>query len=246
MGLNLPSFTKEWHSTTYPAIAPSQPALSAAGKSVAITGGGQGIGAAAARSFAEAGATHIAILGRTKATLDQTASALSSTYPNVKIHAYAADVVDAAAVDKALGDFAAAVGGKMDILVSNASYLPDQVTIKDLTPDQYIKDLAVNIKSPLVLVQSFLKHGKPDGLIINVTSASPFLSTPSPAAYTVGKEAALRFFQLFAEQHPELKTVNIHPGVVETDMNRKSGVPAMDDGKHDRLAREVSNFQAIR
>lgn len=38
------SFTKVWHSDTYPAINPTKPELSVAGKSVVITGGGAGIG----------------------------------------------------------------------------------------------------------------------------------------------------------------------------------------------------------
>lgn len=229
MGLIIPTFTEKWHTTSYDAINPSRPELSAAGKSIVITGAGQGIGAAAARSFAQAGAAHIALFGRTNSTLDKKAAELEAVFPNTKFHVYTADVTDATSVERGFSGFVAAVGGKIDVLVANASYLPDQVAIKDANPDQWIKDVEVNLKGPIILFQKFLKYGKEDGLIINVTSASSFLATPSPAAYSVGKEAALRFFQLAGQQHPALKIINIHPGVVDTDMNRKSGVPAMDD-----------------
>ena len=40
MGLIIPTFTEKWHTTSYDAINPSRPELSAAGKSIVITGAG--------------------------------------------------------------------------------------------------------------------------------------------------------------------------------------------------------------
>jgi FlaA1/EpsC-like NDP-sugar epimerase len=45
------SFTKVHHRAPYNAIAPSNPALSAAGKTIVITGGGGGIGRAISAAF---------------------------------------------------------------------------------------------------------------------------------------------------------------------------------------------------
>ncbi|KAI1044134.1 hypothetical protein LB505_010555 [Fusarium chuoi] len=61
---NFVSFTKTWHNKPYPSIDPTRPELSAAGKFVAITGGGTGIGRSIAIAFAQAGASTVAILGR--------------------------------------------------------------------------------------------------------------------------------------------------------------------------------------
>jgi FlaA1/EpsC-like NDP-sugar epimerase len=57
------------HKTSYPAINPSSIRLSAKGKVVLITGGGQGIGLSIALAFSKASASHIVIIGRNQITL---------------------------------------------------------------------------------------------------------------------------------------------------------------------------------
>lgn len=57
VNMKFPSLTKAWHNASYPAISPSNTALSVAGKTIFITGGGAGIGLATARAFAAAGAS---------------------------------------------------------------------------------------------------------------------------------------------------------------------------------------------
>lgn len=63
------SFTKTWHSTPYPLISPTRPALTAKNKNVVVTGGGTGIGNAIAIAFAQAGAKSVSILGRRREKL---------------------------------------------------------------------------------------------------------------------------------------------------------------------------------
>jgi shikimate 5-dehydrogenase len=57
-----PPLTATWHHDTYPTIDPmSRPELSMRGETAVISGDGSGIGRALAQSFAEAGASTIAI-----------------------------------------------------------------------------------------------------------------------------------------------------------------------------------------
>lgn len=63
--MGFPPFTLKHHTAPYPAIDPSLSAVSAAGKTILITGGGCGIGPRIAEAFAVAGSTQIALLGRT-------------------------------------------------------------------------------------------------------------------------------------------------------------------------------------
>jgi NAD(P)-dependent dehydrogenase (short-subunit alcohol dehydrogenase family) len=225
-----PSPTKQWHTTSYPAIFPSRPALSLAGKSILISGAGTGIGARTAESFAQASASHIAILGRRQAKLDATASHIRAAYPNTSVYVYVADMTDASAVNTAFEDFVHNVGGKIDILVSNASSFSVTPPIASSDPTTWMSDISTNILGALHLTQAFLAHGKPDGIIINVSSALSLLSGPGTSAYAVSKEAGLRFFQIVGMENEGLRIVSVHPGVVGTDMNAKTELAPMDDG----------------
>jgi NAD(P)-dependent dehydrogenase (short-subunit alcohol dehydrogenase family) len=226
-----PSFTKQWHTTSYQAISPSRPELSLKGKVILITGGGAGIGARVTRSFAEAGASHIAILGRRQANLDATASEVSAAFPATKIHTYTADITDKDAVDTVFKEYSTAAG-KIDILVSNAAAGDFDPSIKDVDAAKWFSIVETNIKGPLLLTQAFLAgYGKEDGLIINVTSGLSFLFGPGVSAYAVSKEAGVRFFQILGLENPKLRIMSVQPGVIETEMNKRGTIPAMDDSK---------------
>lgn len=227
-----PTPTKLWHSTSYDAISPSRPELSLKGKVVLITGGGAGgIGAQVTRSFAEAGAAHIAILGRRQAKLDATASEVGAAFPASKIYTYSVDITDKRAVDATFEDFSKNAG-KIDILVSNAAAGNLNPPIKDVDPENWYADIETNIKGPLLLSQAFLSgHGKEDGIIINVTSGFSFLLGPGASAYAVSKEAGVRFFQILGMENPKLRIISVHPGVIESEMNSRSKMPPMDDGE---------------
>src|ERR1700759_2667693 len=121
-----PAPVTEWHNDTYEAINPKRPELSQAGKTIVITGAGQGIGREIVDAFAQAGASAVHILGRTKQTLEETKAIVGKSYPNVNIQVHVADIVDANAVGKAAKEI-----GSWDVIVANAGYLPTPELIKD-------------------------------------------------------------------------------------------------------------------
>jgi NAD(P)-dependent dehydrogenase (short-subunit alcohol dehydrogenase family) len=230
MSIPLPSFTKQWHSTTYSAISPSLPSLSLANKSILISGGGTGIGAATALSYAHAGASHIALLGRRISKLDATAASIRAEYPDTAVHVYAADMTDASAVTSAFAKFAEKVGGKIDILISNAATGDFGSSIKDIDAPTWLSAITTNIAGPFHLTRAFLTHGKSDGLIINMTSGLSFLWGQGLSAYAVSKEAGVRFFDIVGKENEMLRVVSVHPGIVATEMNARSEMAAQDDG----------------
>lgn len=120
-----PSLTAEWHNNTYDAILPTNPSLSAKGKTVVITGGGSGIGQETAKAYAEAGAAHVAILARTQQKLAETKKIINAQSPDTKVTMHVADVADEESVRKT----AAEVGG-WDVLILNAGIMPTPVTIE--------------------------------------------------------------------------------------------------------------------
>ena len=123
MSSPFPSLTKTWHTTSYPAINPTLPSLSAANKTVLVTGGGSGIGAAIALSFAKAGAPRITLIGNNKSTLSQTRAQINALYTPTQTLVAPGDVSSKASITSAF-ELAYSIFGAIDIFVSNVGYLP--------------------------------------------------------------------------------------------------------------------------
>jgi NADP-dependent 3-hydroxy acid dehydrogenase YdfG len=107
------SYTKTIRRSVYPAIDPSNPANSVAGKVVDVTGGGAGIGKDTAKAFAKAGAKAIAILGRRENLILEAKKELEST-TSAKILAFETDVLDEAAANAAF-EATAKEAGPIDV-----------------------------------------------------------------------------------------------------------------------------------
>lgn len=244
----MPSYTKTWHTTSYPAINPKRPELSAKGKNVIITGGGSGIGARTALSFAEAGASNIALVGRTESKLESTKQGLLTKFPNVNFHNIVADIMDRHAIKEGFLAFSQAVG-KVDVLVSNAGYGAEASPIDSIDFDEYFLCLDVNLKGSVIVGYSFAQVAASDAVIVNLASIISFLPfAPNFSAYAVSKAAGVRFFDAVQYEHPDWRVYNIQPGTVDTSMSRKAGVPASDDGifqAHDMKKKKSANLTVV-
>lgn len=233
MGL-FPSFTPTYHQESYPAISPTRPELSTKGKTVAVSGGGAGIGAGISRAFAESGSTQIAILGRREATLRSHADKIEKEFPGVKVLCCVADVANAEQVDKAFADIKAAFG-TLDIFVNNAGLGagPDPPTVADSDVDYWWNIAEMNLKGAYLSSRAFLRQSPEDGTLINVTTGIAHVPAmfPGSSAYGAGKAGALKMFEYIAAENPNKGVYSVHPGMVATEMNAKSGYPAMDDGE---------------
>lgn len=133
-----PAPVTEWHNDTYDAINPKRAELSQAGKNIAITGAGSGIGREITHAFAEAGAGSIHILGRKKDLLEETQASVEAKYPNAKVVVHVADILDATALSLAARDI-----GNWDVLVANAGYIPKPDFIETSDPDEWWKTFEV-------------------------------------------------------------------------------------------------------
>jgi NAD(P)-dependent dehydrogenase (short-subunit alcohol dehydrogenase family) len=147
--LPFPSFTKVWHNSLYPDIDPSQnPSISATGKRIVISGGGSGIGPEIVRAFASAGASQIAIFGRTEGTLRQTRDNIQHEYPETKILPFVADMTD----EDSISRLAEAIKGELgswDVLVANAGYSPDLSNFLDTSTANWFRAFEVRSYSTL-------------------------------------------------------------------------------------------------
>ena len=224
-----PSLTKQWHSKAYSAIDPTRPELTAKGKVIAITGGGGSIGCATALAFAKAGAEKIALIGRRDGPLEETKKAVESEVNNVQILTLQGDLSKATSMKDAL----ATVGkefGKINILVANAGYLSKFETLESSDPDEWWTGFEINTKGAFNTVRAFLPVAAPYPIIIDISTCVVHMpAMASASGYVSSKLAGTKIFETAAAENKDLSVIHVHPGVIYSELNIKSGISASDD-----------------
>ncbi|KAL7809061.1 hypothetical protein V8C26DRAFT_412329 [Trichoderma gracile] len=217
-----PSATANWRNDTYAAISPERPELSASGKTVVITGAGSGIGRETASAFATAGATRIALLGRTEASLKQTAAALPSTV-SASVH-----VVDVTS-EESLAQAAAAIG-TWDVLILAAGHVAAPSSIATSNFAEFWQSFETNTKGTYASLHAFLPTANTTHAAVLAvttgTTALPATMVPGLSAYMSSKIAQTKLIEFLAAEHSNLFAATVHPGMVETAIFTKSGAKA--------------------
>ncbi|KAJ4347561.1 hypothetical protein N0V95_005298 [Ascochyta clinopodiicola] len=210
--------TKTMRREIYPAIDPKNPELSAAGKTVLITGATGGIGGEVARAWALAGAKGIVLVGRKKELFDEPASAVKAISPSTQILALTADLTLDSDVE---GLFEHAIGslGAIDVLVHAAGGTTTGV-VGDLEPDVWFKDYELNVKASYIVAHHYLKSF-PGGSIIFLGTLGASITYPGLSSYSGSKLALIKLAEFLDAERPELRVFTVHPGIVAvTETNR--------------------------
>jgi short-subunit dehydrogenase len=177
-------------------------------KTVIITGGSEGVGAATARKFAAAGAK-LLLVARSKKNLEKIAEELR---PITDVHIFVMDVSDAGAcVDlfkKAEFEF-----GEVHVLINNAAF-HKRGPVETVDADDLGHMIDVNLKAPIMLMRlaiPYLRKAEGGAAIINVASLAGRAPLPGNAAYSASKFGLRVFTFALAD---ELRDSNIKLGVV--------------------------------
>jgi NAD(P)-dependent dehydrogenase (short-subunit alcohol dehydrogenase family) len=241
MAFPIPQGISTYHTKPYLAIDISRPELSTAGKVVFITGGGSGLGLAFAQHFAAAGSTQIAITGRRLNVLLQAQKLIQDKYPATKVLTLQSDVADHDAMRTAFRNTAEAFG-KVDVLVNNAGYLPTYASLgSEMSHEDWWSAFRVNVLGAHNVLSAFLPVAAQNATVLNLTSAAVNGLLPGGSAYTASKIAAVRVFEHFQVEHSALRVVNVAPGVVLTDMHKKT-VQHFDEKGWPQLPLDDSKF----
>lgn len=191
------------------------------GKVAIVTGASSGLGADAARAYAEAGAD-VALLARRKDKLDALASEIEKT--GRRALAVQCDVTNEANVKQAVEEVVARFG-KIDILLNNAGVAVSG-TVEDVSSEEWDKEMNVNVKGYYLMskyVVPFMRKQK-YGKIVNIASVNAVVADKMPVlarhAYNTSK-AAVRGLTLgmAASYAVDNITVNaIGPGLFGSEM----------------------------
>lgn len=159
------------------------------GKVAVVTGGTQGLGAAVARLFAEAGAAGLVIVGRgvEKGRAVAESITAASGVPALMVSADLGSIDDVRRVIPAADERF----GRVDILV-NAAGLTDRGNVLNTTPELFDRMFAVNTRAPFFLMQDaakvMIREGA-EGRIVNIGSMSGLAGQPFLAPYAGSKGA---------------------------------------------------------
>lgn len=222
----------------YPALAaaaanwPYQPAADAlAGRNILITGAGDGIGAAAARTFACFGA-NVMLLGRTRQKLEQVFDWIEgNTQTEAVIVPCDLEQLTADAV-MALHDSIADGYGTLHGLMHNASMLGPRVPLAHYPANEWMRVMQVNVNAPFLLTQGLfgLLDKAEDSCVINTSSGVGRQGRAYWGAYAVSKFAAEGFSQVLADETENagnIRVYSVNPGGTRTRM-RAAAYPGED------------------
>lgn len=153
-------------------------------KAIFITGGGSGIGRAVAQKFAGEG-WMVGIGDISEPGMAETRALL----PEGSCFAVTLDVRDRAGWDAALTAFAAAAGGRIDVLFNNAG-IPIGGPLADLAADEIERVLDINLKGVLFGAQAaypWLRASAPGSCLLNTASAAGLYGSPGMSVYCATK-----------------------------------------------------------
>ena len=183
-------------------------------KTVIITGGSEGVGAAAARLFAEAGA-NLMLVARNRKNLEAIAAELRD---KSRVEIFPMDVADAdSCVDlfkKTQFEF-----GRIDVLVNNAGFHA-RGDVESISAEDLGRTIDVNLRAPIMLTRLALPYIRESGggAIINVASLAGRTPVPGSAAYSASKFGLRAFTFSLAEEIPDsgIKLAVVSPGPIAT------------------------------
>jgi 3-oxoacyl-[acyl-carrier protein] reductase len=188
-----------------------------------VTGGGRGIGRAAAAELAARG-LDVVIFGRVAGDLVRAAEEIAGAR-GARVVPIECDVASSHAVDEAASHVLRALGTPR-VVVNNAGVV-ERARVEDTSEGVWDHVLDVNLKGPFLVTKAFLPamKAKGRGRIVHVSSISATLGTPKLSAYCASKWGLLGFTKSLAEElrGTGLQTMAVLPGSVDTAMLEGSG-----------------------
>lgn len=185
-------------------------------KTALVTGAGTGIGRAVAQRFAQEGAK-VLILGRTEATLKETAAT------NENISYMVADIEKDEDLARVV-DILHTQFGKLDVLVNNAGWAP-VTPFSEVKMEEYDKVFSINVRALVNMtlhVLPMLKQSK--GSIINMSSVICKNHLENMSMYAGTKSAVEIFTQIWAKELAKdgVRVNAIGVGSIETPIYGKT------------------------
>jgi NAD(P)-dependent dehydrogenase (short-subunit alcohol dehydrogenase family) len=215
------------------------------GRTALVTGAGHRIGRAIAVGLGARG-MHVAV--HYNATADgarETAKQIEAAGGRATL--FTADLTDAAAAPKLIGDIVSTLGA-LDVLVNSAAVMV-RSPFGEVTPEQWDDIMALNVRAPFFLAQAAAPHLKrARGVIVNIADLAAFETWPAYLPHGLSKAGVVYLTRSLARVlAPEVRVGGIAPGAVllpdswsEADAERlRQTTPLAREGSPEDVVRTV-------
>lgn len=193
---------------------------------IVVTGAGRGIGEAAAKAYAAHGAT-VLLLSKNEDNLNR-------VYDEVEAAGWPQPVVIPFNLETALphqyDELAATIErefGRLDGLLHNASIVGPRTPIEQLSGDNFMRVMQVNVNAAFMLTSTLLPLLKlsEDASVIFTSSSVGRKGRAYWGGYAVSKFATEGLMQVLADEldgSGSVRSNSINPGATRTDMRAKA------------------------
>ncbi len=229
--------------------------MSGAAKTMLVTGGSRGIGAATVRLAAAAGwrvaINYVADAGAAERLVSEICAAGGDAFA---IPGDVGEESDVAAIFEAID----ARFGPLDALVNNAGIVTPKSRVDAMDAERILRVLRINVVGSMLCAREAVRrmstaHGGRGGAIVNLSSIAATLGSPGEYVDYAASKGAIDTFTvgLAREVAAEGIRVNaIRPGIVDTEIHASGGqpdriaamrgtVPMLREGKAEEIARAI-------
>ena len=196
------------------------------GRVILVTGAGRGIGAAAAKTFAAHGAT-VLLLGKTEDNLNEIYDQIEAAgYPQAAVIPFNLETALAHQYDE-LAAMVEREFGHLDGLLHNAAILGPRTPLEQLSGDNFMRVMQVNVNAMFMLTSTLLPLLKlsEDASVVFTSSSVGRKGRAYWGAYGVSKFATEGLMQTLADEVEGVAPVranSVNPGATRTGMRAQA------------------------
>ena len=214
-------------------------------KTIIVTGGSRGIGAAIVRILAKEGYNIVLNYNKSEEIAKKMQEEFTKEGYNVEI--FKADVSKREQAKK-LVEFAIQKFGKIDVLINNAGISQTKL-FTEINDEDWNNMISVNLNSAFYMTQEvvpYMIHQK-DGLVINISSIWGEIGASCEVHYSVAKAGVDAMTKSLAKElgPSNIRVNSIAPGIIDTDMNKKLSEEEIEEIKEEIPLGKIGNTMDI-